>query len=49
MKMITKFDFKICFFVEDITDSMIDRFVDEISTVDDSSRFSLIQMTNETR
>jgi hypothetical protein len=49
MKMITKFDFRICLFVESIIDSMIDRFVDEISTIDDSSRFSLIQMTNETR
>jgi hypothetical protein len=50
MRMITKFDFRACFFVENITDLMIDRFVDEISTVDDSSsRFLLIQMTNETR
>jgi hypothetical protein len=48
--MITKFDFKTCFFVENIIDSMIDRFVNEILTVDDFfSRFSFIQMTNETQ
>jgi hypothetical protein len=45
MRMITKFDFKDCFFVENIIDSMINRFVDEISTIDNFFRFSLIQMT----
>jgi hypothetical protein len=49
MRMITKFDFRVYFFVESIIDSMIDRFVDEISTIEDFFRFSLIHMTNETR
>jgi hypothetical protein len=28
MKMIIEFDFRICFFVENMIDSMINRFVD---------------------
>ncbi len=49
--MIIEFDSKAYFFVEDSIDSKTDHFVDlfEISTKDDSSRFFLIQMTNETR
>ncbi len=52
MRMIIEFDSMTCLFVENSIDSMIDRFVDtlsEISTKSDSSRFFLIQMTNETR
>ncbi len=50
MRMIIEFDFRTCFFVEEKNDSRTDRFVD-ISEVkrDDSSRFFLIQMINETR
>jgi hypothetical protein len=49
--MIIEFDWKVCFFVENLIDSKIDRFADlfEISTRSDSSRFFLIQMINETR
>ncbi len=49
--MIIEFDSKACFFVEDPIDSKIDRFADlsEISAKNDSSRFFLIQMTDETR
>jgi hypothetical protein len=50
--MIIKFDSIIYFFVENSIDSKIDRFVNalfEISTKNDSSRFFLIQMINETR
>jgi hypothetical protein len=42
MKIITKFDFKIYFFVENIINAMINCFVDEISTIDVFFRFSLI-------
>ncbi len=52
MRMIIEFDSMICLFVENSIDSMIDRFVDvlfEISTINDFSRFFLIQMTDETR
>ncbi len=48
MRMIIEFDSMIYLFVESSIDSMIDRFVD-ISTKSDSSRFFLIQMTDETR
>jgi hypothetical protein len=50
--MIIEFNSKIYFFVEDFIDLMIDHFVDilfKISTKNDSSRFFLIQITNETR
>jgi hypothetical protein len=52
IRMIIEFDSKACFFVEDSIDSVIDRFADislKISTKNDSSRFFLIQMTDETR
>jgi hypothetical protein len=50
MRMIIEFDSMTCLFVEDLIDSMIDRFADiELSTKNDSSRFFLIQMTNETQ
>ncbi len=50
MRMIIEFDFRTCLFVEDMIESMIDRFVD-VSEMnkDDSSRFFLIQITDETR
>jgi hypothetical protein len=50
MKMIIEFDFKACFFVEIIIDSIIDHFVD-VSEMkrNDSFRFFLIQITDETR
>jgi hypothetical protein len=47
IRMIIEFDSRICLFVEDSIDSETDRF--EISTRNDSSRFFLIQMTDETR
>jgi hypothetical protein len=50
--MIIEFDSMTCLFVEDSIDSKINRFADvlfEISTRSDSSRFFLIQMTDETR
>ncbi len=50
--MIIEFNSMICFFVEDLINSMIDYFVNalfEISTKNDFWRFFLIQMTNETR
>ncbi len=51
ISMIIEFDSRTCLFVEDSIDSETDRFADlfEISTKDDSSRFFLIQMTDETR
>jgi hypothetical protein len=51
IKMIIEFDSRACLFVEDSIDSEIDCFADlsEISTRSDSSRFFLIQMTEETR
>ncbi len=50
MRMIIEFDFRTYLFVEDMTESMIDRFVD-VSKMnkDDFSRFFLIQITDETR
>ncbi len=52
IRIIIEFDSMTCLFVADSIDSMIDRFADissEISTKSDSSRFFLIQMTDETR
>ncbi len=52
IRMIIEFDSMTCFFVENLIDSMIDHFADvlfEISTKNNSSRFFLIQMTDETR
>jgi hypothetical protein len=50
MKMIIEFDFKICFFVEDMIDLMINRFIN-VSKMkkNDFFRFFLIQITDETR
>ncbi len=58
IKIVIEFDFDACFFVEISIDSMTNRFVDilfefsaegaENSYVENSSRFSLIQMTDET-
>jgi hypothetical protein len=50
MKMIIEFDFRICFFVEDMIDFVIDCFVD-VSEMkkNDFFRFFLIHVTNETR
>ena len=50
MKMIIEFNFKACFFVENMIESMIDRFVDVSEMLrNDFFRFFLIQITNETR
>ncbi len=49
MKMLIEFDFKACFFVENMLDSMTNRFVDVSEIKRNDSRFLLIQITDETR
>jgi hypothetical protein len=50
MKMIIEFNSKICLFVENMINSMIDNFVDVSEMKEnDFFRFFLIQITNETR
>ncbi len=50
MRMIMRFDSKACLFVEDMIDSIIDRFVDVSEMKEnDFFRFFLIQITDEIR